>query len=643
MRSRWLVCLVVLILPAWVWAGNTLGTGQDPAEREQVMGSLMAPYIYAGCLPAVPAGSLTLGAFACTGFVHDGSVTPPRLLPVKQAAKGVGPLSAGDGIYWLALHRDTTTAVASWTRQTGTHYLWRKSATKPTVASGLLVGKVTVASSVITAVEDWRVPSSYVRDGTYSVTDPLYGGVADDATDVGPALRAAIAAASAQRGAVVRIPQGRYLLASAVVIPEAGGLTLTGDGWTAPAAQLFTTTTQPFQGTWLHIQSAAFDPLMIRGTGTTVKDLAFDHDQPEPVASWAPTDYPYTIKIPIPATCCSPQTNTADVNLLNLFFFKATRGIEQSIAGGWAGAAGGRINITGLWGQFFTVGVDLKYVADPSRLTDVHMWPFWSSDDRVYAWQEAHLLAIVLYRCDSCMLHNIFLFSAYGGLNLLTNAQGATTGLQVTNLSTDRVRVSLFSDQDGSTAQLVNVRAAYWNFNLFPPATEPPGFATSSGIVLQGPNGNVDVVNYEGLYFGNSCARVLSSSILTLLNLRCTHYNIAASTIANGALQATGGGVIQVGGQQRFVDGNGAVNYVGTLGAPVNPNGVYFASTENVFFANIVSSNPTISFANNDFIQWLVATNQFKLGTDAGTYGTGGVKKYLCIQDGVLTVGATCP
>jgi hypothetical protein len=95
-------------------------------------------------------------------------------------------------------------------------------------------------------------------------------------------------------------------------------------------------------------------------------------------------------------------------------------------------------------------------------------------------------------------------------------------------------------------------------------------------------------------------------------------------------------------GLQTITNAHGATSYSGNFSTPTHPNGVAF-NAEGTFFANVISSNPTLSFAASDYIQWLVATNQFKLSTDAGTYGTGGVKKYLCIQDGVLTVGATCP
>jgi hypothetical protein len=98
-----------------------------------------------------------------------------------------------------------------------------------------------------------------------------------------------------------------------------------------------------------------------------------------------------------------------------------------------------------------------------------------------------------------------------------------------------------------------------------------------------------------------------------------------------------------VSGLQSMTNGNGATsNYTGNFVLNVQPGGVAF-NPAGTFFAANVGGSPSLSFAPNDFLQWLPSTNQFRLGSDAGTYSTGGVKKYVCIQDGVLTVGTTCP
>lgn len=133
---------------------NTHGIPDMAKEVQALCGDLLPPVILSTTWPTVPAASLTLAAFATTGYVRDGT----DLIYVEQAAAAV-TLSGGDGAYWLALHRNTTTAVSSWTRQAGTHYLWRSNPTQPAQPSGgLILAHVTVAGGVITAVSTLATP-----------------------------------------------------------------------------------------------------------------------------------------------------------------------------------------------------------------------------------------------------------------------------------------------------------------------------------------------------------------------------------------------------------------------------------------------------------------------------------------------------
>lgn len=125
-------------------------THNNPAVAEYfpMFNDALAPYLFTGGAPAVPSASLTLAAFATSGYVTDTGI----LCYVAQAAAAVGPLSDGDGVYWLALHRNTSSPVTTWTRQAGTHYLWKLAATLPVTPPGTLIfAKVTVTSGVVSA------------------------------------------------------------------------------------------------------------------------------------------------------------------------------------------------------------------------------------------------------------------------------------------------------------------------------------------------------------------------------------------------------------------------------------------------------------------------------------------------------------
>jgi|SRR6188474_2169815 len=135
---------------------NTHLVPDSASELQATLGDIQAPCILSTTWPTVPVSSLTLAAFATRGYVLDGG----NLIYVHQAAAPV-TLSGADGTFWLAVHRNTSTAVASWTRVPGTHYLWRSAPTKPAEpAGGLILSAVTVAGGVVTAVSQATIPTA---------------------------------------------------------------------------------------------------------------------------------------------------------------------------------------------------------------------------------------------------------------------------------------------------------------------------------------------------------------------------------------------------------------------------------------------------------------------------------------------------
>ncbi len=606
-----------------------LGTVREPAEREQAMGTVLGEYVASGCLPFIVPSSLILGNFACTGFIQDTSVTPPRLRAIKQGFSPVGPLSSADGIFWLALHRDQAGLVAGWNRHPGTHYLWTYGApTPPAVPQGQILAKITVAGLVVTAIEDWRVPASFVRNGTYDVTDPLYGGVADDSTDVGPPIQAAINAAMAQRGRLVRIPQGTYRLSSAITIPH--GIDLHGDGWAPNELTLLGLNTDPRRGTWIHLWNTGFIPITVVGAGTTIRDLAFDQDQPAATTpGWTPVPYDFVIDVATPSTW-----GNGDINLLNLFFFKCTNGIRQRSV---ATMAGGRINMHGIWGHVFDVGIHLEFMADVSRISDVHFWPWWSQDAPVWEYNILHTVGLSLWRADSLVLRDIFVFGANIGMLFAPNSFGPTTGFLATNIQLDSVRAGIFHNQPNSNGHIANMRlAGGWDG-----ITYSPHFENATSLIMQAANTRLMVTNLEMLSVGDNCAKVVAAgSVLMVTNLWCRNWNMNGAN-APGIFSGSGG-AFHLSGTQTFSDGHGAVDVGGNVNAAVFPGGATF-NQSGAFYANTIGNRPTIGFSPGNFLQWYPEGNAFVLGAGAGTYDTGGVKKYLCIQDRVVTVGTSCP
>lgn len=134
-------------------------------EVQAIFGDLLSPAILSTTLAAPVPPSLTLPAFTTAGYVRSG--TPTQLVYVNQPAAAV-TLAGSNGAYWLALHKDTHTPVAGWTRQAGSHYLWQANATQPAdPPGGLVLAGVTVAGGVISAV---------TPGVNYPATKVAYGG-----------------------------------------------------------------------------------------------------------------------------------------------------------------------------------------------------------------------------------------------------------------------------------------------------------------------------------------------------------------------------------------------------------------------------------------------------------------------------------
>jgi len=207
--------LLLLALATSSFGDNTHGQPNAQKELGAWFGQALSPYIASNCLPTVPSSSLTLAAFACAGYVQDAT---GAFVYVTQAAATL-TLANTNGIHWLAISQDTSSTVSSWSRRAGSHYLFRQVTAKPdNPTGGLIFAKITVAAGVITAVGDYRLPSSYARSRVYDVTDPLYNtsvGLAGNAT---AGLQATLNAVHDQGGGVITVPAGTYRTTAALTV-----------------------------------------------------------------------------------------------------------------------------------------------------------------------------------------------------------------------------------------------------------------------------------------------------------------------------------------------------------------------------------------------------------------------------------------
>ena len=125
---------------------NTHGIPDLLLEIHRRDGDGLRGFIVTGGNPS-PTASLTVPPFATQAYVYDAG----ELVYVDQPAAAVGPLNTGDGLYWLGVTRNTSTAITGWTRQPGTHYAWHFGVLTPSVPNGLVpLAQCTVAGGAIT-------------------------------------------------------------------------------------------------------------------------------------------------------------------------------------------------------------------------------------------------------------------------------------------------------------------------------------------------------------------------------------------------------------------------------------------------------------------------------------------------------------
>jgi len=269
MNRLLLLALVLLFLCTnSSFSDNTHGNANPQKEMGFWFGNLTSPYIASGCLPTVPSSSLTLTAFACSGYVEDST---GAFVYVTQAAATL-TLANTNGVHWLAISQDTSSAVASWSRRAGSHYLFRQTTNKPAnPPGGVVFAKVTVAGSVITAVQDYRLPASYARAGIYDITDPLYGAIGDGTTDAASALETALNAPPA--GGIVFVPGGIFSLSRNVFVTRSN-ITVQGLGADSilKAAAGFTNTSNRGMVTFGLTSASAVSAI----SNLTIRDVTFD-------------------------------------------------------------------------------------------------------------------------------------------------------------------------------------------------------------------------------------------------------------------------------------------------------------------------------------------------------------------------------
>jgi hypothetical protein len=292
-------------------------------------------------------------------------------------------------------------------------------------------------------------------------------GKADDTL----AIQSALDAVGKRGGGVVYVPTGSYLVASHLSVPAETALVGVGR-----APELYTdkstgSTLLAVEGAG-HLDGAAF--ITLEGPDSTLQGLKVFY--PNQVIADPPVAYPWTVR-----GGAGDGAALVDVLLVNPY-----QAVDLATLGG------SRHYIRGLYGQPLLKGIWVDKCTDIGRIHDVHFWPFWSQDKRIFDFTEANGISFIFERADWEVVENIFSWGYHVGMQLSASKDGATNG-QMTDVDFDGVDIG------------IDARA-----------TQQPGVSISNLAIANDNRGTSKVAIWgHGLAGGASQSRILNGVSIT--------------------------------------------------------------------------------------------------------------------------------
>jgi len=332
-------------------------------------------------------------------------------------------------------------------------------------------------------------------------------------------------------GGIVWFPPGKYHLTTGLTVHKQ--VMMQGVGWS----------NIPGNGSWLYIDAENFIPITVEpgGAGTTIRDLAIEHKQPDPSGSmsWQPFNYPYAFEI-----------HATDCLLHNIQLFNPTRGISIRNPGRTIG----RVVLDRIWGQPLQEGITIDDAQDAIKIHNIHFWPFWNGNENhpVMDYVAGNAVAIQSFRNDNPHFSNIFVLGYKYGFHFGSGQVGITSKFRIANADCDFCGVGIQIDGEGTTGQITN-----WTTQGRQGA--PVGLRIETNRVKVQAT-NVRVTNYEA----NGIRIDGYENMIFLENLLVEDWNM--STAGFPGVEVAAESAVIIGDGSRFEGGNGAPD-VGGSGA----------------------------------------------------------------------------
>ncbi|HVK18986.1 MAG TPA: glycosyl hydrolase family 28-related protein [Fimbriiglobus sp.] len=366
--------------------------------------------------------------------------------------------------------------------------------------------------------------------GWYDVVE--YGAKGDGTTPDYAAIQAAIDAAATHGGGVVWLPPGTYRLRAGLRVTRQ--VQIVGAGWP--------THWQPGQanpGTWLLVDAPGFAAVTLAAPGAVLRDVAFVYGQPPPRPGWEPGDFPPAIHV-----------LASDVLIENVHLFNPTNGIWVNNPRGVVG----RVTLDRIWGQPLVEGIRINNARDVVKVTNLHLWPFWSD---VLAKEEAAVVRAFQYRLsvgvrcgrvDNPQFSNVFVFGYHRGFHFETSTvpsqEGSTSKFLISSADLDYCTIGVEVSGEQTTGMLVNVNTQGHEGGV-------------AGLVVSSPAARVQGTNLRFTRFTTNAVRVAGRSAAHLGNIWATDWNLTQTQARFPAIEAADRGSVQLGRPLYFEQSEG--------------------------------------------------------------------------------------
>ncbi len=366
--------------------------------------------------------------------------------------------------------------------------------------------------------------------GWYDATE--FGAKGDGAAPDHGAVQAAVNAAAEHGGGVVWLPPGTYRLRAGVAVPRP--VQLVGAGWTTGWAP-----GRPNNGTWFSVDAPGFAAVTLAAPGAVLRDVGFVYDQGRPGPGWTPRDYPPAVAV-----------TASDVRVENVHLFNATNGVWVNDPRGVVG----RVTLSGVWGQPLVEGIRLNNIRDVVRVTDLHLWPFWSDGlgkeeaAAVRAFQYRTSVGVRCGRVDNPQFSNVFVFGYHRGFHFerstVPSQEGVTSKFLIANADLDYCTVGIEISGEQTTGQMVNANLQGNEIGV-------------CGLLVSAPAARVQATNLRLTRFTTNAVRVAGRSAAHLGNVWAQDWNLTQTQARFPAVEAADRGTVQLGRPLYFVQSGG--------------------------------------------------------------------------------------